>query len=1324
MRLLSAIVATLLLGLVMATQASAVVKRPLLYQFGKDGTAASAEFESTDHVAYDQVSKRLYVINKSFEPSARKLYAFKVEGPTTYTPVGGNFPLPLEDLGGEGDIAVDSATHNIYVSSEETDTVYGFDESGAPLGGNFPIHPVGAKNFCGVAIDPAGNIWVSDGNSSNRRLRKFDSSGNAHPGEDISTSTIGNGDICHVDFDSNNDIYAVQRGFGTEWLLKATAASGYTTVTVIDNSEYTRDVVVDRTTHRVISVHYFELKEYEQNGTLFRTFGVFSDVYGLTGGPYYFGAAFNEETEELYVGNDQSPRKPMVFGPRATLPDITTEDATAKTRTTATVAGKIELAGGPEVTECFVQYGQFEITNEVGTAPCSPATPYAGATTGITATLTGLKAETTYNYRVVAVTANGPNVGAIKAVTTDPSVKDVTTLPAEDVTLTTATLKGSLDPDGIAGGTTYYFQYAQGELNEGSPAVPVAAPGAPAGEAAGTVSKSAPVSGLTPGKTYDFRLVGVNSFGTTFGNTMQFVASSVPGIDADYAERVNTDGATLRAKLSPNGYKTDYHFEYGLEDCEVSACTSSPIGSVGDAQNTLVEVATFQYAGLEPGQTYHFRVVATNERGTIIGSDRIFRTYLADPGIDQCGNAQGRQQSGSSLLLDCRGYELVSAANAGGFDVVSDLVLGQQPLVAYPRAGDSLLYSVDAGVIPGVAGDPTNLGRDPYVSTRDSSGEWVTRYVGLPSDAMADPGAFGSPLLGAGASLTRFAFGGEDICDPCFADGSTNIPLRISNGAPVEGMSGPSTPPAGQRDPSGEVAKYLSDDGTHLIFGSTEQFHPDGKSGSVSIYDRDLSGGTTQVASTLPDGTTMSGEVGQLDLSADGSRIVVATRVSTDGAGNEYWHPYMHIGTSKNSVDLAPTTTTGVLYAGMSSDGTKVFFTTRDKLAGDTDEGADLYQATVPPTGGPAVISRLSTGAPPPVGDSDACDPAPNADGNNWNQVGAASPNNCGVVAIAGGGGVASGNGTVYFLSPEKLDGSGTLNEPNLFVVRGGSGPQFVATLEPDNSAVRNAVKDSEVHRYGDFQVSLDGAFAAFDSTLSLTSIPAFGQEQIYRYDADAGVVDCASCAPTLSAATTPTTLSAYGLSLTDDGRVFFTSQESLALRDTNERKDAYEWEDGQVQLVSLGIGPHDSGMLSVSADGKNAFFFTRDTLVNKDANGSRIKVYVAREGGGFVHTPPPLPCAASDECHGAGTEAPGPPNIKTQTGTGNAQPLRRNCEDLASRAGESAKKAKQARRKAARAASAAERRSLRRQAKQHEKKARQLKQQATACRETGGGNG
>ena len=121
--------------------------------------------------------------------------------------------------------------------------------------------------------------------------------------------------------------------------------------------------------------------------------------------------------------------------------------------------------------------------------------------------------------------------------------------------------------------------------------------------------------------------------------------------------------------------------------------------------------------------------------------------------------------------------------------------------------------------------------------------------------------------------------------------------------------------------------------------------------------------------------------------------------------------------------------------------------------------------------------------------------------------------------------------------------------------------------------------------------------------------------------------------------------------------RVFFTSREGLVLSDTNEKLDAYQWNGGlKVDKVSTGRSSFDSKLLSVSADGKDAFFFTRDVLVPTDENGGAVKIYDAREEGGYPQGASRLPCAASDECHGPGTPQPPPPNINSITGAG-AQP-------------------------------------------------------------------
>jgi hypothetical protein len=1124
------------------------------------------------------------------------------------------------------------------------------------------------------------------------------------------------------------------------------------------------------------------------------------------------------------------------------------------------------------------------------------------------------------------------------------------TVPTTDTTGATrpegpgkATIHGVLNPDGVAT-TSCVFKW--GTNQETSNTIPCAEGNVHAGSS--DIDVSATLTGLTKGTRYWYRLVANNANNRlSEGGPERFRAQNKPVIGVVFPDSVNTDGVRMNGNIDPNGGLTSYHWEYGPTEAYGFESPSKRL--VRRDSQDLEQLPTSvvdPYApsdlivGLTPDSDYHFRLVAENEEGVTTSPDFEFTTYLPDPGTDPCPNSLVRQQTTSALLMDCRAYELASTSSGGGYDVVSDLVPGQEPLVTSPWAEDRLLYSMDSGVIPGIAGNPTNLGRDPYLATRDPDTGWSTRYVGLPADGMSDEGAYGSPLLEADNSLDTFAFGGTDICDPCFADGSINIPLRTPGGSLVKGMAGSLNPSA---NPVGEVRRRFSADGSHLIFGADQKFDEDGNNGSVSIYDRDLDAGTTQVVSTMPNGSTMTGTVAALDVSEDGSRILIGKKVDEDPQGNGYFDLYMHVGSSPNSIAVADTAS-GVIFNGMTEDGSKVFFSTPDPLSGDTDSSIDLYRADVGSSS--ATISRVSTGSG--AGDTDACNPP--GDPDSWNS--ADGPGQCNVLAFAGGAGMAEGDGTIYFLSPEKLDGNGDQDMANLFVAEPGQAPSFVATIDTsagkpgpqppehpvaqtnfgaaftvpnavavdqgngdvyvanvgakkverftsagaakeftagpgsgtnalpnlewpeiaaaqvaidnsggpasgdiyvvhqnesfesflsvyaptgallttlngsgtpggafgfacgvavdqsngdvyvgdyfgnifryspaanpvveanysggigsggfgscqvavaggkvyarfeggevkryatssflpgppvtpaskqivtgargvgvdpetknayvtlgnkinvydddeaatllesfgtgsltnssavavrasnkhvfassnnnrvvefgyvvppytpiDHHAIVNAAKQSETHDYGDFQVSSNGDYAVFDSALPLTGHLNFKHFEVYRYVPGTEELDCPSCAPTKAAATTDTFLPKFGLGLTEDGRVFFTTKESFVLRDSNGRRDAYEWRNGAIQLISRGLGAEDSGLLGVSADGVDAFFFTRDRLVHSDGNGNAVKVYDAREGGGFPFDPSTEQCKASDECHGPGTASPGPPDINS----------------------------------------------------------------------------
>jgi hypothetical protein len=245
-------------------------------------------------------------------------------------------------------------------------------------------------------------------------------------------------------------------------------------------------------------------------------------------------------------------------------------------------------------------------------------------------------------------------------------------------------------------------------------------------------------------------------------------------------------------------------------------------------------------------------------------------------------------------------------------------------------------------------------------------------------------------------------------------------------------------------------------------------------------------------------------------------------------------------------------------------------------------------------------------------------------------------------------------------------------SDEHVFALSGSSIVEFDAVPDPsvgpiNNPAIKHAVSQAATHTYGDFQVSRNGRYAIFSSVAPTPGVDNNFQYEVFRYDTQNHSLVCASCNPTNARAAGPSTLPARGLGITNDGKVFFDSAEALAPRDLDGRVDAYEYSNGQLQLISTGLSPFDSRVLGVSEDGVDAYFFTRDELVPQDENGDLVKIYDARAGGGFAYVPPEVPCRASDECHGPGTVSPPPPEIRTIRGTtgneGSEAPKRAPCK-------------------------------------------------------------
>lgn len=101
-----------------------------------------------------------------------------------------------------------------------------------------------------------------------------------------------------------------------------------------------------------------------------------------------------------------------------------------------------------------------------------------------------------------------------------------------------------------------------------------------------------------------------------------------PAIDGQpsSASGVTYGAATLTGTADPRGQSTALTFEYGTTTAygASSAATDLGAGDGGVTRSTLV-------SGLQPDTTYHFRAVAENATGRVVGTDHTFTTTVAPP---------------------------------------------------------------------------------------------------------------------------------------------------------------------------------------------------------------------------------------------------------------------------------------------------------------------------------------------------------------------------------------------------------------------------------------------------------------------------------------------------------------------------------------------------------------------------------------------------------------------------------------------------------------------------------------------------------------------
>jgi hypothetical protein len=988
----------------------------------------------------------------------------------------------------------------------------------------------------------------------------------------------------------------------------------------------------------------------------------------------------------LFVTNANGTQLGQVvsFTTPIAVTNLSTDPATDVTKESAKLNASFDGEGLD--THYYFEWG---LTDEYGNvAPASPAD--AGSGTGrqqvAPIEIDGLAGATTYHYRVVASNENGTTRGPDATFTTAPSVTDLTAEYPTEITNHSAVLQGSYSADQYE----THFHYEWGPTVKYGNSVPIPDGVMPAGS--GKVSfPGAPISGLQEGVTYHFRIVAENENGKTASADFAFKTAEPPSVENLDTREVTAHSAVLMGEINPHSADTSYRFEWG-PTTSYGNSVPVPDGSVGSG-TSLVPVSA-QLENLDPATTYHFRIVATNEYGTTVSVDQSFSFYPP-----ACPNSQLRQETRSSLLPDCRAYELVTPSFAQGA-VIFPLNGPNTGLATNPA---KLAYGAAFGVFPPDTGEPINSIADLYVSTRTPTG-WYQKYIGRPA---SETGLMGGPPENYIGSILQGQLPSKNQRGTAVSpkmDRAIDYDLGYPSGNYGQ-LGEPSNAPYVWDTGTGNLVERwptnldqieggkdfvgipkVSADFTHFVFSSNVVFAPGGIPSEqkieccfgnppevqpkASIYDNDLTTGEVKLASTTDENPPQAFEGYIYDVSEDGSHILMnknpnmrrdiflgeITRFEVEG-------PLYLRADGERTYEIAAGHS--IYYVGSTADGETVYVTSKEQLTSeDTDTSNDLYAWRE----SDEELHLISIGTEGNAGNTDECSAS-------WTEK-------CGVRIIDfkqysgfgngdGGNGIsdnfiAPDSGDIYFESPEQLTGPrGDPDAVNLYVFRKGE-LRYVTTMDPKPlCTASNEATICSLTPVARMQVTRDGKHMALITNSHLTAYDNGERGEMYLYNPETGRIACASCRTDGEPPVGETLGSQNGRFITEDGRAFFVSDDALAPRDTDKVEDVYEYTQGKPWLITTGIGTGfkgfggftggqtKPGLVSVSRDGTDVYFATMDTLVTQDHNGRVIKIYDARTAGGFAAETTSAKCAAADECHGPSSERPALPPDRTSADLG-----------------------------------------------------------------------
>ncbi|MFA4928438.1 MAG: hypothetical protein WC558_07970 [Patulibacter sp.] len=713
---------------------------------------------------------------------------------------------------------------------------------------------------------------------------------------------------------------------------------------------------------------------------------------------------------------------------------------------------------------------------------------------------------------------------------------------------------------------------------------------------------------------------------------------------------VSFPSATVNGAVNPGSNDfpvSDCYFEFGLttDYGERSACRP---GSIGTGTSPVAVSASIGV--LDPGKTYHYRLVATNGGGTARGDDQTFTSGEAP--ADDCPNAEVRAKQGAlaQRLPNCGAYELVTPAFTGG--------QGASLSVGTADGERAMLYSV------GGFADTENLPAlgVHYATQRTASG-WKTTAIAPPASVFPYIGQYSAldwtrdgsrslwfVNLKADEGTRRFT---PVVRDP---DGSFHVAGPTQNDQTIPGASSEDLLTVVQRTATRlTVTDGTTDDrssGLRSLYASTR-----GENGQLTTRQVAYRAGATM----FPDcSAELGGVIGDLSLygrnavSQDGQRVFFTAAGAGQCEVPAVRRVWAKVGSS-DPIDLSASQcelTCGAEetanFRGASRDGSRVYFATEQQLVPedqDTSDRNDLYEYDF------------------------------NASGQKLRLVtGSAEPEGAGVSA-AGLFRVSDDGAYVYFVAsgrplagPNDRGAAPQPGDSNLYVYRRADGQANGSTTFIGALA---SVEEQAA------QMSATGRYFLFESAADLVGERVAGdaQKDAYLFDAQedalrrvwtndpahngSGRVDGAtvgsgssSVGGVPSAASSRVSTGGWnsGLQVSADGSlVGFTTREALSQDDRNDVTDAYLWEavsgrltmvtDGTTRVANRFIG---SGFIGMTPSGDSLFVSSASPLLREHTSGQNA-AYVIRRSGGFPEAAAPREPCEGDDCQPKIPTPPGP---------------------------------------------------------------------------------